>query len=87
MCDAAILILETNNSSSTVNNPEYPPLKLYLSGSVYIKQYVDLRLRNEEDGGRIMITAVPNNQPHCALITGLLTNYYSHIFRRAGTLA
>ena len=89
MCDAAILILETNNSSSTVNNPQlqYPPLKLYLSGSVYIKQYVDLRLRNEEDGGSIMITVVPNNQPHCELITGLLTNYYSHIFHRAGTLA
>ena len=89
MCDAAILILETNNSSSTVNNPEYPPLKQYLSRSVYIKQYVDLRLRNEgeEDGGSIMITVVPNNQPHCELITGLLTNYYSHIFRRAGTLA
>ena len=91
MCDAAILILETNNSSSTVNNPQlqYPPLKLYLSGSVYIKQYVDLRLRNgdKEDGGSIMITVVPNNQPHCELITRVLTNYYSHIFRRAGTLA
>ena len=42
---------------------------------------------DKEDGGSIMITVVPNNQPHCELITGLLTNYYSHIFHRAGTLA
>ena len=69
MCDAAILILETNNSSSTVNNPQlqYPPLKLYLSGSVYIKQYVDLRLRNEEDGSSIMISAANRLIESCTI--------------------